>query len=61
MGDHGSDNSALRIAADTGPWLMPVQYERKAWPKATPNMKQLSAKKRIFSVQKRLFSPVFNS
>jgi len=24
---------ALRIEADTGPWLMPVQYERKAWPR----------------------------
>ena len=23
---------ALRIAADTGPWLRPVQYEQKAWP-----------------------------
>jgi hypothetical protein len=22
---------ALRIVADTGPWLMPVQYERIAW------------------------------
>ncbi|MCQ6959959.1 hypothetical protein [Mucilaginibacter aquariorum] len=25
------NNSALGIGADTGPWLMPVQYERKAW------------------------------
>jgi hypothetical protein len=27
---------ALRIEADTGLWLRPVQYERKAWPQATP-------------------------
>jgi hypothetical protein len=28
----GSNNSALGIAAGTGPWLKPVQYERKARP-----------------------------
>jgi len=27
---------ALGIVADTGPWLMPVQYERIARPQATP-------------------------
>ena len=27
---------ALAIAADTGPWLMPVQYERIARPKERP-------------------------
>jgi hypothetical protein len=27
---------ALGIKADTGPWLKPVQYERRARPQATP-------------------------
>jgi len=31
---------ALAIAADTGPWLRPVQYERKARPQATPTLKK---------------------
>ncbi len=32
-----SDNFALGIGADTGLWLMPVQYERIARPSADGN------------------------
>lgn len=38
------ERSALGIEADTGPSLMPVPYERKARPKATPLLRDYGSK-----------------